>query len=123
MRAPAFKTGILAAAVVVAAVALPSLAAKPAPTVQCTVQGIIVNSVSVNQQFAVSGTGYKANLPVDICLGTTDCALANVDGDGEFYQTRTVFQPGTYTLTVKQARNSRLNHWVVKAVSTLTVTN
>jgi hypothetical protein len=117
------KIGIIAAAVVAAALALPSIAAKPSPTVRCTLSGSVVYSVSANQQFAVSGSGYKANLPVDVCFGTTDCALVNVDRDGEFYQVRTVFQPGSYPLTVKQARNSRLNRWDVKAVSLLTVTD
>ena len=112
----------LAFGIGVALWALPADAAKRVPTVTCTRNGETVDTVSTNAQFAVSGEGFRAGLPVDVCFGDRDCRLRNVDASGRFYQVRTIYQPGSYTVTVKQARNSRLNRWDVRAVAILTVT-
>jgi hypothetical protein len=123
MEKRSWLLGSLMVVFVVAIVALPAVAAKPTATLWCTVNGESVTQVEVNQQFAVSGVGYKANVPVDVCIGPRECILANVDGDGEFHDVRTMHQAGTYTITVKQARNSRLRNWTVKATSAITVTD
>ncbi len=124
MEIKALSIRTLSVLVLTAIFVLPAVAGKPAPTVQCTVNGEVVTSVAYHQQYAVSGTGYKKNGTVSVCINNTSCIPANVDGDGKFYQVRTAYQPpGTHELVVKQARNSHLDHWTVKAVMTLTVTD
>ena len=48
--------------------------------------------------------------------------MAFVDGEGSFTQRRYAKTVGTYTITIKQARNSRLAQWDVKATSSINIT-
>jgi hypothetical protein len=114
----------LIAALVLTIALVPALARGPqkqAPTVECTQAGYSVTEVDLGTQFAVSGTGYRANLPVVVCFNDAQCRHTDVDGDGEFYDGRSLYEAGTYTITVKQARNRKLNRWDLKATGQITV--
>lgn len=94
---------------------------KKAPTLSCTQAGVDVDEVDAGSQFAVSGTGYRAGLTVMVCFSDEYCRFSDVKSDGSFYQGRTLFDPGDYTITVKQSRNRQLGRWDQKASAPFTV--
>lgn len=125
MRVPRTLLPLLGALTLVstfAAVAAPAGKNGSQATVAITTNGEAVNQVASGQQFAVSGTGYRPGLPVLVCFSDRYCRHTDVDDDGEFYDVRTIYEAGTYLVTVKQARNQQLERWDLKARTSLVVT-
>lgn len=90
--------------------------------INCWQNGVPTESMQAGQQFQIRGAGFHNRvLPVKVCISGSYCTLANIDRAGEFIDLRTLDTPGTYTVSVQQARNTQLLVWVERASGTITV--
>jgi len=91
------------------------------PAVSCWQYGVATARVVAGDPFQVRGEDLRAGLAVVVCFSGDHCLHADVDATGSFVQNRTMTQPGGYTLTVSQARNSRMDNWVLRASEAVTI--
>lgn len=120
------------ASLVIAACATFLLAVAPSPAgqgnssgikVECWQSAAAVTQVLAGVDFEIRASGFRSDLPVWVCISTDVCVLSQIDPTGSFTQHRTLQAPGTYTLTITQARNRQLDTWVLRAQMPITVTN
>jgi hypothetical protein len=91
--------------------------------VECWQSAAAVTQVAAGVSFELRATGFKSDLPVWACISMDVCVLSQIDPTGSFTQQRTLQAPGTYTVTITQARNRQLDTWVLRAQMPITVTN
>ncbi|HKY31760.1 MAG TPA: hypothetical protein VJV23_04430 [Candidatus Polarisedimenticolia bacterium] len=84
--------------------------------------GVATDQVQVAAVFEVKGAGFHAKPhPVKVCLSGSQCQLADLQQDGTFLVSRTILSPGTYNITVHQAKDSKLMEWHLRAEQQITV--
>src|SRR5262245_45591638 len=74
------------------------------PTLSCWQYGIPTPTVITGDPFQVRGDDFVSNLPVQVCFSGEQCLHSEVDATGAFVQNRILRTPGTYLVTVRQAR-------------------
>ena len=85
--------------------------------------GIEMAQVGSGTVFDVHGSGFHNRVhPVKVCLSGAQCQLAEPDADGNFVVQRVIESPGTYTVTVHQAKDSKLLEWRLKVWKDITIT-
>ncbi len=93
-------------------------------SISCWQNGVPTDTMQAGQSFQIRGEGFHNRVhPVKICISGSYCTLANIDQKGEFIDVRTLDNPGTYQVTVLQAKNPKLLEWVERASGTVTVAN
>jgi len=86
--------------------------------------GVPTSTATAGQSFQLRGEGFHNRVhPVKICITGSYCTLANIDQKGDFMDVRMLQNPGTYTVTVLQAKNPKLLDWVERASCEVTVEN
>ncbi len=120
MRRP-IRIAVLAASLLLP-LAAPSLLAGPWE-ITFSQAGVEMVQVGSGTVFDVNGSGFHNRvLPVKVCLSGAQCQLAEPDQDGNFMVQRVIATPGTYTVTVHQARDLNLTEWRLKVWKDITIT-
>jgi hypothetical protein len=113
----------LAIGIVVALLAVDAAhARRNQPKLTCTQNGLTVFEVVSDTQFAIVGSGFKANLVVEVCIDGQGCRHSDTDRSGDLYQLRTAwYDPGSYTISAIQVRNRSTSRAGLSATTVLTV--
>jgi len=119
MRRP-IRIAVLAASLLLP-LAAPSLLAGPWE-IAFFQSGVEMVQVTSGTVFDVHGSGFHNRvLPVKVCLSGAQCQLAEPDDDGNFIVQRVITTPGTYTVTVHQAKDPKLLEWRLKVWKDITI--
>jgi hypothetical protein len=95
---------------------------KQQATIACTRDGVAVSSIPSGTQITISGSGYKRNAQLALCIDAEGCTYPTADRDGEFSQGRTLYEVGVRSITVSEV-GSRWSSYREKARSEISVTN
>ena len=118
-------------ATIVLAIALAGAAAVQAkgpsrtiPAVNVLTQAEASNTAIVGQSFTVVGQGFRASLPVRVCISGDVCREGQADAQGAFEQDRSLQTAGIATVYVFQPRSKReidSDDWQILATKTFNV--
>lgn len=92
------------------------------PSLSCWQYGIPAPALIAGDPFQVRGVDFVPSLPVQVCFSGEQCLHSEVDATGAFVQNRILRTPGTYLVTVRQARSRDLDRWLLRATLQVRVT-
>lgn len=115
------KPTTVALALVLTLPGLALAAPKAGPTVTCSRFGESVTSVPTGTQITVSGTGYRRDVQLAVCIDSEGCSYPRTDQAGEFVEGRTLYTVGTSAVKVYEVAPN-WSAYRPKAQTSITVT-